>query len=76
MVQLKHLMADVVVTWNAKIQDLVPTSKKRDEKHRKNDGGKPPAPTTSHSLEYDKVCFKNILLCMGYLPVLLVAHIV
>ncbi|XP_023718004.1 1-phosphatidylinositol 3-phosphate 5-kinase isoform X3 [Cryptotermes secundus] len=53
-VQLKHLMADVVVTWNAKIQDLVLTSK-RDEKHRKNDGGKPPAPTTSHSLEYDRV---------------------
>ncbi|KDR20319.1 1-phosphatidylinositol 3-phosphate 5-kinase isoform X2 [Zootermopsis nevadensis] len=54
-VQLKRLIADVVVTWNAKIQDLVLISKKRDEKHRRNYGGKPSAPTTSHSLEYDRV---------------------
>jgi hypothetical protein len=75
-VQLKHLMADVVVTWNAKIQDLVLTSKRRDEKHRKNDGGKPPAPTTSHSLEYDRVCLKNIYIFMVYLMVLSVVQIV
>jgi hypothetical protein len=56
-VQLKRLIADVVDTWNAKIQDLVLISKKRDEKHRKSDGGKPSAPTTSHSLEYDRVTF-------------------
>lgn len=59
-VQLKHLIADVVVTWNAKIQDLVLISKKRDEKHRRNDGGKPSAPTASHSLEYDRVSFRDI----------------
>jgi hypothetical protein len=71
-VQLKHTMAEVVVTWNAKIQDLVPVSKRREEKHRKNDGGKPPAPTSSHSLEYDKVCLKNISLRMVRLLALLV----
>jgi hypothetical protein len=59
-VHLKHLIADAVVTWNAKIQDLVLISKRRDEKHRKSDGGKPLAPATSHSLEYDKVSMKGM----------------
>ncbi|XP_069701423.1 1-phosphatidylinositol 3-phosphate 5-kinase isoform X2 [Periplaneta americana] len=54
-VQLKRFIADEVVTWNAKIQDLALHSKRRDEKHRKSEGGKPSAPTTSHSLEYDRV---------------------
>jgi hypothetical protein len=75
-VQLKHMMADVVVTWNAKIQDLVPISKRREEKHRRNNGGKPPAPTTSHSLEYDKVRLKDTCLCMVSLAVLLVLLVV
>jgi hypothetical protein len=59
-VQLKRLIADVVVTWNGKIQDLVLISKRRDEKHRKSEGGKPSAPTTSHSLECDVVSLKDI----------------
>ena len=54
-VQLKRLISDVVVNWNAKVQDLVLTSKRRDEKHRKSESGKPLPPTTSHSLEYDRV---------------------
>ncbi|KAJ9599192.1 hypothetical protein L9F63_010323, partial [Diploptera punctata] len=54
-VQLKRLISDVVVNWNTKIQDLVLTSKKRDEKHRKSESGRPLPPATSHSLEYDRV---------------------
>ncbi|PSN57689.1 hypothetical protein C0J52_00310 [Blattella germanica] len=54
-VQLKRLIVDVVTTWNTKIQDLLLLSKRRDEKHRKSESGKPSAPTTSHSLEYDRV---------------------
>jgi hypothetical protein len=61
-VQLKRLIADVVVTWNGKIQDLVLITKRRDEKQRKSDGGKPSAPTTNHSLECDVVSLKDIYL--------------
>lgn len=62
MVQLKRLIADVVVTWNGKIQDLVLINKRRDEKHRKSDGGKPSAPPTSSSVECDVVSLKDICL--------------
>ena len=61
-VQLKRVIADVVVTWNGKIQDLVLINKRRDEKHRKSDGGKPSAPPTSNSVECDVVSLKNIYL--------------
>ena len=61
-VQLKRLIADVVVMWNGKIQDLVLINKRRDEKHRKNDGGKPSAPPTSNSVECDVVSLKDIYL--------------
>jgi len=61
-VHLKRLIADVVVTWNGKIQDLVLINKRRDEKHRKNDGGKPSVPPTSNSVECDVVSLKDIYL--------------
>ena len=61
-VQLKRLIADVVVTWNGKIQDLVLINKRRDEKHRKSDGGKPSAPPTSNSVECDVVSLEDIYL--------------
>jgi len=60
-VQLKRRIADAVVTWNGKIQELVLISKRRDEKHRKTDGGKPPTPATSNSVECD-VSLKDIYL--------------
>jgi hypothetical protein len=66
-VQLKRLIADIVDTWNAKIQDLVLISKRRDEKHRKSDGGKLSAPPISHSLECDVVSLKDIYLFAVYL---------
>ena len=55
MVHLKRLISDVNVNWNSKIQDLLLTSKRRDEKTRRSESGKPMPPATSHSLEYDQV---------------------
>jgi hypothetical protein len=60
-VQLKRLIAEVVVTWNGKIQDLVLINKRRDERHRKNDGGKPSAPPASSSVECDVVSFEKYI---------------
>ena len=75
-VQLKRLIADVVVTWNGKIQELVLINKKRDEKHRKNDGGKPSAPPTSNSVECDVVSLKDIyFICFIYFIYLFILFI-
>ncbi|XP_067015555.2 1-phosphatidylinositol 3-phosphate 5-kinase [Anabrus simplex] len=54
-VQVKRLIADIVVNWNARLQDLVAHSRKKDEKSRKSEGSKTYTQTSSVSTDCDEV---------------------